>query len=103
MGILYLKANGQAMKRALDQENRDDALKYAQQMLATLGPPPPTAPMLSPQMYYGLYNSCFDQLRLAGRWISQVGAPSLRSTGTVQALAVHAAAPSDSAVSVRPP
>jgi vacuolar protein sorting-associated protein 35 len=60
---MVVKANGQAMKRALDQENRDDALKYAQQMLATLGPPPPTAPMLSPQMYYDLYNSCFDQLR----------------------------------------
>ena len=53
-----VKANGQAMKRALDQENRDDALKYAQQMLATLA----TA-ALSPQMYYDLYNSCFDQLR----------------------------------------
>lgn len=58
-----VKANGQAMKRALDQENRDEALRYAQQMLATLGPPPPTAPILSPQMYYDLYNSCCDQLR----------------------------------------
>ena len=37
--------------------SRDDALKYAQQMLATLGPPPAAAPMLSPQMYYDLYVS----------------------------------------------
>ena len=37
--------------------SRDDALKYAQRMLATLGPPPAAAPMLSPQMYYDLYVS----------------------------------------------
>ena len=48
---LVVKQNGHAMKRALDQENRDDALKYAQQMLATLA----TAGLS--QMYYDLYNS----------------------------------------------
>ena len=55
---LRVKQQGLMMKRALDREDRDDALKFAEEMLSTLN----TAD-LSPKMYYDLYHSNFDQLR----------------------------------------
>eukprot|EP01047_Picozoa_sp_COSAG01_P035915 COSAG01_NODE_2781_length_7087_cov_36.916428_2_plen_462_part_00 len=53
-----VKQQGHLMKRALDREDRDAALKHASTMLATLA-----TNGLSPKMYYDLYHSNFDQLR----------------------------------------
>ena len=56
--ILTVKQQGLMMKRALDRDDRDDALKFAAAMLATLA-----TPNLSPKMYYELYSTNFDQMR----------------------------------------
>ena len=57
-GTAKVKQQAYYMKRALDNENRDEALKHASTMISEL-----STSALSPKMYYDLYMSVFDQLR----------------------------------------
>jgi vacuolar protein sorting-associated protein 35 len=53
-----VKQQAYYMKRSLDNENRDEALKHASNMICEL-----STSALSPKMYNDLYMNVFDQLR----------------------------------------
>ena len=58
MAKTKVKQQSHYMKKALDNENRDEALKYASTLISVL-----STSDLRPQNYYDLYMACFDELR----------------------------------------